>query len=208
MEMGKTYLGDSVYAQFDGYHIVLTTENGLPSGPSNTIALEPAVLSALVRFRNDIYAPERTNAKEIPARFAPNIEEYEKIAADLKESLLAHGAAYEAVLDALSEVTLQSVYPDSVDLNIYFTGGKTELEKVWGILRRLEFEAPTERPKEKQSEWSGTFRREHDSCSVFVRFSSAVCRRVATGRKIEIDEYEIVCDDEATSDQSPKASAA
>ena len=43
----KAYLGDSVYASFDGYHIVLTTENGLPSDPSNTIALEPAVYSAL-----------------------------------------------------------------------------------------------------------------------------------------------------------------
>lgn len=41
----KQYLGDSVYADFDGYHIILTTENGM--GPSNTIALEPSVLRAL-----------------------------------------------------------------------------------------------------------------------------------------------------------------
>jgi len=26
----KVYLGDSVYAKFEGYGIVLTTENGLP----------------------------------------------------------------------------------------------------------------------------------------------------------------------------------
>ena len=45
--MPKVYLGDSVYAAFDGYHIVLTTENGLPDDPSNTIALEPQVLQAL-----------------------------------------------------------------------------------------------------------------------------------------------------------------
>ena len=38
----KVYLGDSVYAQFDGFGIVLTTENGL--GPSNTIVLEPEVI--------------------------------------------------------------------------------------------------------------------------------------------------------------------
>jgi hypothetical protein len=44
----KQYLGDSVYADFDGYHVVLTTENGY--GPSNTIALEPEVLDALERF--------------------------------------------------------------------------------------------------------------------------------------------------------------
>jgi hypothetical protein len=46
----KEYLGDSVYAQFDGYGITLTTENGLPTDPSNAIFLEPAVLVALERF--------------------------------------------------------------------------------------------------------------------------------------------------------------
>ena len=45
----KDYLGDSVYADFDGLSIVLTTENGY--GPSNTIVLEPEVLMALDRYR-------------------------------------------------------------------------------------------------------------------------------------------------------------
>lgn len=45
----KDYLGDSVYANFDGFNIVLTTENGY--GPSNTIALEPNVLRALDNYR-------------------------------------------------------------------------------------------------------------------------------------------------------------
>jgi hypothetical protein len=44
----KTYLGDSVYAEFDGFGIVLTTENGM--GASNTILLEPDVLRALNEF--------------------------------------------------------------------------------------------------------------------------------------------------------------
>ena len=44
----KTYIGDSVYAAFDGYAIVLTTENGM--GASNTIVLEPAVYRQLVAF--------------------------------------------------------------------------------------------------------------------------------------------------------------
>lgn len=47
----KSYLGDSVYADFDGYYIILTTENGLPNDPGNVIALEPAVLDALDRYR-------------------------------------------------------------------------------------------------------------------------------------------------------------
>lgn len=44
----KDYLGDSVYAEDDGYGIILTTENGY--GPSNTIILEPSVMEALIRY--------------------------------------------------------------------------------------------------------------------------------------------------------------
>jgi hypothetical protein len=44
----KVYLGDSVYADFNGLGIVLTTENGL--GSSNTIVLEPEVLEALYQY--------------------------------------------------------------------------------------------------------------------------------------------------------------
>ena len=46
--MKKVYLGDSVYAEFDGYGVTLTTENGF--GPSNTIYLEPPVLNALNKY--------------------------------------------------------------------------------------------------------------------------------------------------------------
>ncbi len=50
MANNKVYLGDSVYIQFDGYHVVLTTENGLPSDPSNTIALDGEVLNKLLEY--------------------------------------------------------------------------------------------------------------------------------------------------------------
>ena len=46
----KEYLGDSVYARFDGYGIILTTENGVPGDPSNEIYLEPSVLGSLNQF--------------------------------------------------------------------------------------------------------------------------------------------------------------
>lgn len=45
----KQYLGDGVYANYDGYNVVLTTENGLST--TNTIYLEPAVLWALDNWR-------------------------------------------------------------------------------------------------------------------------------------------------------------
>jgi hypothetical protein len=44
----KTYLGDGVYASYDGFHIILTTENGLRA--TNTICLEPDILEELVRY--------------------------------------------------------------------------------------------------------------------------------------------------------------
>lgn len=50
--MNKTYLGDSVYAEFDGYAITLTTENG--HGPSNTIVLEPEVLRRLIDYKDGL----------------------------------------------------------------------------------------------------------------------------------------------------------
>lgn len=51
----KTYLGDSVYASFDEYHVVLTTENGM--GPSNTILLEDHVIAALMRYIEILKVP-------------------------------------------------------------------------------------------------------------------------------------------------------
>lgn len=46
----EVYLGDSVYAEFDGYRVILTTQNGLPTDPSNKIYIEPRVLEALNSF--------------------------------------------------------------------------------------------------------------------------------------------------------------
>ena len=49
-----TYLGDSVYADFDGYYLQLTTNNGYPDDPRNLIALDPQVLANLDRYRQGI----------------------------------------------------------------------------------------------------------------------------------------------------------
>lgn len=40
--MPKEYLGDGAYADFDGYHVVLTTEDG--RSIQNRVCLEPEVL--------------------------------------------------------------------------------------------------------------------------------------------------------------------
>uniref|UniRef100_A0A6H1ZPE5 Uncharacterized protein n=1 Tax=viral metagenome TaxID=1070528 RepID=A0A6H1ZPE5_9ZZZZ len=47
----KEYLGDSVYAMTDDVDgIILTTENGKSTDPSNIIYLEPNVIEALLNF--------------------------------------------------------------------------------------------------------------------------------------------------------------
>jgi hypothetical protein len=56
----KDYLGDSVYAEWNGYAVILTTENGLPTDPSNTIAMDPETLSALARFARRVEELLRT----------------------------------------------------------------------------------------------------------------------------------------------------
>lgn len=64
----KDYLGDSVYVQHDGYHIILTTENGYPDDPRNRIALEPTVLASLIRYEQRIrakYAEEKQVREEL-----------------------------------------------------------------------------------------------------------------------------------------------
>ena len=49
-----------MYASFDGFHIWLTTENGY--GPSNSIALDPDVLDALLTYREKIYEESRSSS--------------------------------------------------------------------------------------------------------------------------------------------------
>jgi hypothetical protein len=46
----KIYIGDSVYAEWNGHFIILTTENGLPYDPTNKIMLDGDVITALEIF--------------------------------------------------------------------------------------------------------------------------------------------------------------
>ena len=47
------YMGDSVYIGHDGYHLILVTNNGGPE-MSNRIAIEPQVLTSIIRYRDRI----------------------------------------------------------------------------------------------------------------------------------------------------------
>lgn len=48
--MHDSYLGDGVYASFDGYHIWLAANHH----ENKVIALEPPVLEALIRYANTL----------------------------------------------------------------------------------------------------------------------------------------------------------
>ena len=52
MPEDKRYLGDAVYARFDGFGIELTTEDGIRA--TNTIYMEPAIVLALEQFVQEL----------------------------------------------------------------------------------------------------------------------------------------------------------
>lgn len=81
MSSFKEYLGDSVYADFDGFAIVLTTENG--DGASNTIVLEPQVLNALNKKESN-NQPRKMTTKE---KFKQQLEAEIKVRQDMIAAL-------------------------------------------------------------------------------------------------------------------------
>lgn len=55
----KEYIGDSVYAEYDGFGLIITTENGGDCDPSNSIYLEPEILNSLNQFFQRVTAKLR-----------------------------------------------------------------------------------------------------------------------------------------------------
>lgn len=53
------YLGDAVYASFDGHHVILTTGHHDPSQSQAMIALEPSVMVKLQRWNARLEAAKR-----------------------------------------------------------------------------------------------------------------------------------------------------
>jgi hypothetical protein len=54
--MEKTYLGDGVYAQHDGYQLWLTTEDGYRT--TNAIALDDSTLGMFLRYIDKLRSRE------------------------------------------------------------------------------------------------------------------------------------------------------
>lgn len=61
--MEKTALGDGVYVDFDGFALVLTTEDG--TGVTNRIVLDPPVYEEFARYVEELVG-ERVGESEKP----------------------------------------------------------------------------------------------------------------------------------------------
>lgn len=63
MKDTAVYLGDSVYADYDGYMIKIYTNNGL--GPENEIYLEPRTLEMLIHFSKRCIEREKETKEDV-----------------------------------------------------------------------------------------------------------------------------------------------
>ena len=57
------YLGDGVYASFDGYHVWLFTGSHVEREATNKVALEPSVFRALAKFHAEAWASDAENSE-------------------------------------------------------------------------------------------------------------------------------------------------
>lgn len=60
MGLDKIYIGDGLYADWDGEHVVLTTENGIAT--TNTIYLTDETWASLVDYIDALRAKARGEA--------------------------------------------------------------------------------------------------------------------------------------------------
>jgi hypothetical protein len=61
MDREPRYLGDGVYATFDGYHIWLRAQG---VAHENLVALEPAVFAALLKYQHDLVVESQRKERE------------------------------------------------------------------------------------------------------------------------------------------------
>lgn len=59
--LDRRYLGDGVYVGHDGYHVWLTTEDGIRT--TNEIALEPAVMLMLWKYFQSLSAAKASRGE-------------------------------------------------------------------------------------------------------------------------------------------------
>ena len=217
MSQEKVYLGDAVYAKNDGVHIVLTAENGIFA--TNTIYLEASVVGALADYLRTQFgaslAPPWSveEAPSVHSMLKPQVHTelaiYVSAICGITETMVKKANCFaEAHANVINAIQAAGVEPlgcrvNTADLNIDIVGTGKDLGTVWGVLRKLGFEFNGHRPDDDSPEWSGTFRRDSDGCSVYIKFSSTVCTRVQVGTEmVESPIYETRCSKDETEEDS------
>ena len=103
-------------------------------------------------------------------------------------------AAIPEVLTALEEAGAEVTFFAAIRVSA--TGGKDLLTSIFRILRTNGFATTNARPKANSPSWEGTFRRKDFQHSLWINFTSNVCKMVKTGTKsVEVPTYEIECSD-------------
>jgi hypothetical protein len=73
---GETYLGDGLYASFDGWHIVLRAPR---EGGDHWVGLEPAVFRELMRYQEELLVKIRAfEMKQAQEKYEPFAAQDEK----------------------------------------------------------------------------------------------------------------------------------
>lgn len=84
----------------------------------------------------------------------------------------------------------------STDVDISFSGDAAKLAAVVRILRTSGFTTASDRPKEGDTTWYARYTHPDCPTSVWLYFTSSVCKRVKVGTKmVEQDVYEVQCGD-------------
>jgi len=97
-----------------------------------------------------------------------------------------------AELEAKLQVLNVSLDMSCIDVSV--SGGKPELNTVFGILRKFEF-TPDDRPDEKVKASFNTYFRHTTGAVIWFSFSSTLCKRVQVGTKmVEQPIYEVQCE--------------
>jgi hypothetical protein len=94
-------------------------------------------------------------------------------------------------------ININHVYLDSSSYNVSVTGTRTDLDIMFGVLRRAGL-IPRSRPAEKQTDYCAFWNWSDDVVDgyLWVSFSSTTCKRVQVGTRMEeVPVYETVCEE-------------
>lgn len=84
-----------------------------------------------------------------------------------------------------------------------FSGTAHYLADVFRVLRTSGFKLSGNRPKAKESQWSGRFINPATEASIWIHFTSTICtiKQIRTEMK-EVPVYETVCDEGTSSEDN------